>query len=123
MTFEELIEANVSRANRWHNEGINEWSPLEWGGAMAGETGEACNAAKKLKRIETEIQHHDARMFGSDVSKEHLAAMYRKKIGLEVADTIIYGLLMCVRVGVDPVECIREVFNKKSEEYGFPERI
>ncbi len=60
--------------------------------------------------------------------KDHMAwivglskvAIERRK---EVADTILYAVLVAARVGVDLQQVLREVFNKKSEEYGFPERL
>ena len=48
----------------------------------------------------------------------------RVKVAEEVADTILYGLLLMARVGIsNPEEILAKVFNVKSEEYGFPERI
>ena len=120
LTFQELIAANISRVARWHS--LDSWSPLEWAGAMCGEAGEAANYAKKLKRVETEIANLDKRQLISVASDEQ-ANHYRKQVGMEVADVIIYGVLFCARVDVDLVECIREAFNKKSVEYGFPERL
>lgn len=114
LTFE-VLEANLSRVARWHS---LERSPLEWASAMAGEAGEACNAAKKLKRIDGGLKNI------SEPSRwltDRDAAA--RAIGLEVADTIIYGVLLCARAGVDLPACIRDAFNKKSEEYGFPERL
>ncbi len=117
LTFRELIAANLSRVERWH--GLHDWSALEWAGAMAGECGEACNAAKKYKRVVTGVQNINLETGRSLTTLEDAA----RKVGLEVADTIIYSVLLCARVGVDLEDCIREAFNKKSEEYGFPERL
>ena len=36
MEINELFAKNVERCNRWHPGGIDEWSPLEWAGAMCG---------------------------------------------------------------------------------------
>lgn len=123
LTFAALIQANLSRVVRWHPAGLSDWSPLEWAGAMGGEAGEASNAAKKLKRVETQLANHDARLFGQDLSLPEQAAIHRKHIAKEVADTIIYGALLVSAVGEDLEAAIVEVFNKKSEEYGFPERL
>jgi NTP pyrophosphatase (non-canonical NTP hydrolase) len=111
-----LQQTNVERAGRWHPKGLAEWSPLEWAGAMAGEAGEACNAAKKLKRMTGNTQNIDLR-------GAHSAAAYRKTIAKEVADTVIYGVLLIAAVGEDAEATVREVFNAKSIEYGFPERL
>ncbi len=119
MTINELFDLSVKRARRWHLDGIEEWSALEWAGAMAGEAGEAANAAKKLKRLDSHIASiNEADRHFVDIQSA------RNAIVKEVADTIIYGLLLMARVGVsDPEHIIAEVFNRKSEEYNFPERI
>ena len=73
MRLNELQQLNVSRAQRWHPGGLAEWSALEWAGAMAGEAGEACNAAKKLKRIETGVANINRQQFcGGRWQKEDL---------------------------------------------------
>lgn len=119
MNINEILEKSKSRANRWHREGLAEWSALEWAGAMAGEAGEAANAAKKLKRLESDCMsiNEPGRHFDTiEQAKMHVAK--------EVADTILYGLLLMARVGViDAEEILRDVFNKKSQEYSFPERL
>lgn len=119
LTFEEVITASTSRATRWYPGGLTDWSPLEWAGAMAGEAGEACNAAKKLKRIEDGILNVNTED-GRSLTEHNAACM---QIGKEVADTILYAVLVCARVGVPLVPVLIDVFNKKSEEYGFPERL
>ena len=119
LTLQRLQAVNVQRAERWHKNGLNDWSPLEWAGAMAGEAGEACNAAKKLKRIEDEIANINLEEGRALTDRDEA----RRKVGLEVADTIIYGVLLASRVGVDISEMVRTAFNQKSEEYGFPERL
>lgn len=119
MEINDLLKMTLIRANRWHNGGIKEWSALEWAGAMAGEAGEAANAAKKLKRLEGSFRTINEE--GRHYETTQAASL---AVAKEVADTIIYGLLLMARVGIDdPESVIREVFNKKSEEYGFPERI
>jgi NTP pyrophosphatase (non-canonical NTP hydrolase) len=117
-TINKLSETNVSRAKRWLGGGLDEWNPLEWAGAMCGEAGEAANAAKKLKRMEDKICtiNEEAR---------HYTTLEQAKLEVakECADTILYALLLIERVGHTPYEILSQVFNKKSEEYGFPERI
>lgn len=118
LTIRFLQYINAKRAVRWHqNGGIKSWSALEWAGAMAGEAGEACNAAKKLKRIEDQIANLEE---GRSLTDEQNAS---SQVVDEIADTVIYGVLLAERVGLDLEEAIRMKFNRKSEEYGFPERI
>jgi NTP pyrophosphatase (non-canonical NTP hydrolase) len=119
LTFNELVEANLSRVVRWHPGGLHEWSPLEWAGAMAGEAGEACNAAKKLKRIDGQLANIN-REEGRSLTDRRAAC---QQIAKEVADTIIYGVLLASAVGEDLEAALIDVFNRKSEEYGVPERL
>jgi NTP pyrophosphatase (non-canonical NTP hydrolase) len=120
LTIRFLQYINAKRAVRWHqNGGIKSWSALEWAGAMAGEAGEACNAAKKLKRIEDQIANINLEE-GRSLTDEQNAS---SQVVDEIADTVIYGVLLAERVGLDLEEAIRMKFNRKSEEYGFPERI
>lgn len=119
LTFAEVAEASLSRAVRWHPGGIADWSALEWAGAMAGEAGEACNAAKKLKRVEDQIANinHEAGRSLTDIDTA------RRHVAREVADTMLYGFCLAARVGIDIAPVLIDVFNRKSEEYGFPERV
>ena len=118
INLSDIVKASVSRANRWHPGGLEEWSALEWAGATAGEAGEACNAAKKLKRLQTNLQHVEKR---SEVVVEEES--YKDQVAKEAADTILYALLLMVRVNRDPELIIASVFNATSESYEFPERL
>ena len=119
MTIQTLFSTNLLRCSRWHPDGLQDWTALEWAGAMAGEAGEACNAAKKLRRIETgALNKNEGDRSLTDLEQARAA------VAKETADAIIYGMLLMARVGVtDPEAVIREVFNQKSIEYGFPERL
>lgn len=120
LTLEALQTMNTRRAMRWHKAGLEEWSPLEWAGAMCGEAGEAANAAKKLKRLTSGMRN-----INTEEGREALdtIAKAKLKVAWECADTIIYGVLLMAEMGMDADEMVREVFNTKSEEYGYPERI
>ena len=120
LTLPFLQAMSVSRANRWHNGNMNDWSALEWAGAMCGEAGEAANAAKKLKRLEDRILSINLPERDLKTVKEA-----RLKVAEECADTILYAVLLCARVGYNLhlQSILRDVFNRKSREYGFPERI
>jgi NTP pyrophosphatase (non-canonical NTP hydrolase) len=117
LTIRALQEINLQRVARWH--GLDDWSPLEWAGAMCGEAGEAANYAKKLKRIESQIPNINLEA-GHSVTEADDAA---DNIVAEVADTVIYGVLLAARVRRDLEKAVKRKFNQKSEEYGFPERI
>lgn len=125
LTIRKIVAANLSRVEKWHS--LNDWTPLEWAGAMCGEAGEMANAAKKLKRVESGISNHDGRL--SKRKRETRAKLmkhYKRQMLKEFADTLIYGLLTCSRVGATAAEieqAVRTVFNQKSIEYRFPERL
>ena len=116
MDLREFQDVNAARGNRWHHGNLLQWSLLEWSGAMAGEAGEACNVAKKLRRLDKELPNREAGL--SVVDSDAL----RAQLAREVADTVIYGLLIMSALGVDASEVIASVFDRKSIEYGFPER-
>lgn len=108
---------NVQRAQRWHSGNFHEWSGLEWAGALCGEAGEAANICKKLRRIESRIDGNawsDRPMDG--------AQLVRALAG-ECADVFLYLTLLASRYGIDLSQAIRDKFNAKSEEMGFPERL
>lgn len=112
-----LSELTISRANRWHNGDLKEWSLLEWAAAMAGEAGEAVNLAKKVRRMET-----NARSKRDSLPLDQL----KLKCAIEVVDTIIYAPIVIARMGLTVVNFERmvyEKFNQVSEEEGFPERL
>ena len=119
LTFKELADANGTRANRWHKNGLKDWSPMEWACAAAGEMGECCNAVKKLKRIEDEIANLSADP-SRQLSNRPEAIL---AIGEEIADTVIYLDLLAQRLGIDIASFLIHKFNETSERYGFPERL
>ena len=124
LQFAQIMAQSISRANRWHPGGITEWSALEWAGAMCGEAGECANAAKKLKRLEDGIKSINVNDPDSETVRHFEDTETAKRVvGKEVADTILYAVLVAARCGVDLQRVLKEVFNKKSEEYGFPERL
>lgn len=123
LTFADLVEANLSRVVRWHPAGLTDWTPLEWAGAMCGEAGEAANAAKKLKRHVSGLQNRDGRLTDDGGAADAKTKHYARSVAKEVADTIIYGALLVAAVGEDLPSAIIDVFDAKSEEYGFPERL
>lgn len=115
-TFESIATLNRKRGRRWHagRAGLNEWTILEWAGAMAGEAGEAANAAKKLRRLEQRIRQRKG-------PGDRAAAV--AKLAEEIADTFLYLDLMCEVAGIDFRAAIIKKFNETSEREGLPERL
>lgn len=95
LTFDELHKINAARCNA-DIRPLNAWTPLEWGGCIAGETGELCNYLKKMKR-------------GDKIDKKVLAH--------ELADIVSYADLLASLLDIDLGEAIREKFNIVSKRW------
>ena len=113
LSFEKLRRENVSRKVRWHGE-ADEWSGADWGNAMAGECGEACNVIKKLRRHET----HTGTTYNTPPEDELI-----EQLAHEIADVVIYADLLADKYGIDLGRAVREKFNRVSEAQDFPERL
>jgi NTP pyrophosphatase (non-canonical NTP hydrolase) len=98
-TFADLQLACGERSLHWHPE--DNWSTLEWTGAMAGEAGEAANVAKKLKRFDSGMSQALVQ------TREELV----KKLGAELADTIMYAVMVARKEGINLKEAILEKYN------------
>lgn len=111
MNLTEFQRINHDRAIAWL--GDEQWSLLEWAGAMCGEAGECANFGKKLKRIRHKLPNKEAGIKVEDI------LAYELKMAKEAADTIIYAVLIINELGFDASKMVADVFDKKSEEYGF----
>jgi NTP pyrophosphatase (non-canonical NTP hydrolase) len=80
---------------------VASWSPTDWACALAGEAGEACNEAKKLKR--------------GDGSVDALAK--------ELADTLCYLCLLAERLGIDLNDAALAKFDEVSAKKGYGRRL
>lgn len=108
--LERLSPVNAERCQISFRHVIRSWSPLEWAGAMAGEAGEAANLAKKITRGDFAEADVLTIKGVTQTAAEHLAD--------EIADAVIYGDLLCTRVGVNLAEAIVRKFNATSRERG-----
>lgn len=106
LTFSKLRETSSSRAAVWNKgkPGPLSFAMME----LAGETGEACNAAKKLAREEMG-------WVGGSTDVEALSE--------ELADVVICADLAAMQIGVDLGEAVANKFNKTSVKHGFPHRL
>ena len=96
LTFFELRRANIARCQEVFHP-LASWSPTDWACALAGETGEACNLIKKLRRGEP-----------VDVGQ----------ILLELADVVIYADLLAARLGMSLNDFVMWKFNEVSLRRG-----
>jgi NTP pyrophosphatase (non-canonical NTP hydrolase) len=103
---------NMSRAMRWHPDGLESWSLSDWAVALAGETGELCNVVKKMNRVRDGL-----------VGNKEMARDLHFALGDEIADVFIYLDLFARRAGFNLEDVVRKKFNETSERFGFPERL
>ena len=113
MNLNHLRNENVIRCERVFHP-LKAWTPAEWACAMAGEAGEACNVAKKIKRLET----------GTNTAKApQTMDECRKLMAAELADTVIYADLLAASLDINLGEAIREKFNAVSERMNYQGRL
>lgn len=116
LTISGLASANATRMLRWHKE--DNWSPSDWAVAAAGELGEACNAVKKLRRVEDGYANINDPGRQLETRQAAIAV-----VGEELADTVLYILLLANNLGINLEAEIISKFNRTSERYGFPDRL
>jgi NTP pyrophosphatase (non-canonical NTP hydrolase) len=110
-SIREMQAVNSQRSVRWMA-GSPGWTTLEIAGELAGEVGELANVCKKLRRSEMGVP-------GNKVSDEELLRQARG----EMADVMIVLMLTASKLGIDLQDAVRDTFNAKSEQMGFPERL
>lgn len=113
MNLLDLREANVTRCEQVFHP-LKAWSPAEWACAMAGEAGEACNIAKKIKRLETRT---------NTAKDPKTLEECRVLMGKELADTIIYADLLAASLNIDLGQAVRDKFNEVSVRMGSDIRL
>jgi NTP pyrophosphatase (non-canonical NTP hydrolase) len=109
LSFTDIRAKNVKRSEKDWKHNLKAWSIAEWGCAMAGEAGEACNVAKKILRCD-----HDVRAELAGKSRDG----YIQELADELADTFLYIDLMAARAGINLELAIINKFNKKSKDTG-----
>lgn len=107
LTFREFNLANIQRCYE-SMPACTEWSLADWGVALAGEVGEACNIIKKLKRLEADFPSN------SGVDRENLYAELSK----ELADVFTYLDLLCDSAGYNLEDVVTQKFNEVSDRFG-----
>ena len=113
LTFKRMRELNVARSRKWENGAV--WSLSDWMTALVGEVGEAANFIKKLNRLRDGMTGNKL----EDRDPEVLREKFRKELG----DIQLYLDLIADAAGIDLEQAARDVFNQKSEELGFEERM
>lgn len=118
LTFERFETVNAQRLARWHDGDIDDWTLGDWGNALAGEAGEACNAIKKLRRMESGLVGTN-KTHNNFASREEAVAA----IGMELADTVTYCACIAKKLGISLGDFVALKFNIVSDRYGFEEKL
>jgi len=110
LNFNKLKNVNKARCIKDFGQDLNGWTIDQWTNAIAGETGEACNFAKKLNRLVNNIKGNKA----SDGDESEI----RIKLGKELADVVIYCDLAASSLDLNLGDLVKLKFNEKSDEIG-----
>ena len=113
LTLEEIAETSHTRYLTWHK-GEKPWTAERFVTAIVGELGEMANITKKLFRAKD-----GSRGILNGQTIEQLEHEEEK----EWADTMLYMILYARERGWKLSAVVREVFNAKSEQLGFEERL
>lgn len=106
LDLETLRRANAARAKQWDP---GNTIPLMFAMMeLAGEAGEACNAAKKLAR-------HELGLAGGNTDIDALAQ--------ELADVVICCDLAAMKAGINLAEAVVAKFNATSDKHGFTVKL
>lgn len=111
ISFTYLREMNRRRKKLWHGD-PDPWTLSDWGNALAGEVGEACNVIKKMRRLEMGMRQQRSQFTMEE---------FRVMLGKELADSFLYLDLLAEAAGIDLEEAIVAKFNEVSEREGFDE--
>ena len=109
LTIETAQRAQARRVAHLHA-GHRDWTLAEWGNAMAGECGEACNVIKKIVRKQD----------GFDTDRDKSFDELRRELGVELADTLAYMCALADKAGIDLAAVFAHKFNLVSANRGVP---
>lgn len=132
-TFAYVTKKNKDRSESWHGDDARPWTLADWSNALAGEAGEAIEAAmdlvmmyvglgqktgkladavKKYRRLETGVSQSK----GPQSMADALEAIKK-----EIADVYLYLDLTCTHLGIDIYSVVKDKYNEVSKREGFRE--
>lgn len=107
VSFAMLREANLARREVWHSGNVERWMLVDWTNELAGETGEACDVVKKIRRLETGVTKRGPRTKG-----ELYEALWK-----EIADVVIVADLVGAEAGFSLGTAVRAKFNEVTRKH------
>lgn len=127
VTFDAIRTANETRcAERFHP--VEEWTPSDWGNAMAGEFGEVAGELLEINNLTLQFM---TKLKACDTIKKMLRQMkgdaefttLKAKLAKEIADVVLYADLLSCKMGINLGEAVREKFNEVSVKRGSQIRL
>jgi NTP pyrophosphatase (non-canonical NTP hydrolase) len=112
LTFKRFQQVNLDRCNEGFRHSVDNWSLLEWAGAMCGEAGEAANVCKKLLRKKQKIG-------GTWADKDPEERALLGQLSEEIGDVITYLSLLADAAGLDLEKCVALKFDHVSDKAGW----
>lgn len=113
LTLEQMQDIIWKRTQTWH-QNDKPWLDERWVTAITGELGEMANNVKKLFRAQDGCV---------GILKGETIDGLQSEIDREWADVMIYMLAYAAYRHIRPTAMIRAMFNAKSEQLGFEERM
>lgn len=108
LDMREMARIILTRTKLW-NSG-DPWTTADYSNALAGEVGEICNKVKKLRRIQ----------LGSHLRRQSADPQaIIDDIAGELGGLFVYYVMLAYHLGIDPIDAVRNEFNKVSREEGF----
>lgn len=111
--FKRMQETSAARSERWMSGSVG-FTVLERAAELAGETGELVNVVKKIRREQVGVVGNTPADYG---------ALLYDKAEREAGDVFITLLNLANDLGLDLLQGIKNAFNDKSKQLGFPERF
>ena len=112
LTIAHFQRVNVQRCTEAMKHSLDDWSLLEWAGALAGEVGEAANLCKKIRRRQG---GHGGEWAARDPDIETM----RRELAGEIGDCFAYLVLLAAAAGLDAATCAAEKFDAISGRVGW----
>lgn len=127
LSFDQLRNANRERCGKAYHS-VNDWSPSDWGNAMAGEFGEVAveflDLQSLLIKFFQKIQACDTiKKIMRQLDDDDEIAKLQGRLALELADVVIYADLLAERLGIDLGAAVRTKFNEVSDRRNIDIRL
>lgn len=109
LTFSSFREANTERCEESFHP-LDDWTPMDWVAATAGEVGELANLIKKIRRrVPTNA---------SGCFRDVMSAAEKQAIADEIGDVVAYLDLTAASLGISMEKATIDKFNEVTAKVG-----